>query len=287
MSGGDHGEHVNKQRDDWNAVADAWERYDSWLSDNFASFDKALIERAGIRPGHKTLDLGSGTGNPALAAARMVGPQGSVVGVDVADKMLDVARRRAQTMGIDNVEFHVCHAGAIPFADDSFDAATSRFCLMFLPDVAAALGGVHRALKPGARFTAAVWSAPDKNLSFTLAMKVLQNFADAPSPDPSAPGPFSLGAPGKLKGYMEEAGFTDAIEEAIPVEMSFPSVEFYISNMKEMAAPVRAILEQMDEQSRARAMDAIVEEVKKFETPDGAIRFNSEAMIVSGMKASA
>ncbi|MDH5509028.1 MAG: methyltransferase domain-containing protein [Nitrospinota bacterium] len=287
MTSDNHGDHVNKQRDDWNAVADAWEKYDGWLSDNFASFDKTLIERAGIGPGHKALDLGSGTGNPALAAARTVGPHGSVVGVDVAEKMLDVARRRAQAMGIDNVEFQVCHAGAISFEKESFDAATSRFCLMFLPDVSAALRGVHSALKPGARFTAAVWGTPEKNLSFTIAMKVLHNFGEAAAPDPSAPSPFSLGAPGKLKGFMEEAGFVDTTEEAVPVQMSFPSLEFYISNMKEMAAPVRAILEKLDGQSRASAMNAIVEEVRKFETPEGAIRFHSEAMIVSGMKAPA
>ncbi|MDH5678799.1 MAG: class I SAM-dependent methyltransferase [Nitrospinota bacterium] len=283
----DHKEYIDKQRDDWNAVANAWEKYDQWLADDFAYFDQILIQRAGIQPGHKVLDLGSGTGNPALAAAKIAGPEGRVMGVDVAEKMLEVARRRAKNQGLDNIEFHTCHAGDIPFDSETFDAATSRFCLMFLPDVPGALKSIHRALKPGARFTAAVWGTADKNLSFTLAMRVLQKFTALPSPDPSAPGPFSQGQPGALAARMTEAGFVDAVEEAAPVEMTFPSLDFYISNMKEMAAPVRAIMEKMDDETRARAMDAIVDEVRKFESPDGVVRFSGEAMIVSAAKGTA
>ncbi|MDH4185049.1 MAG: methyltransferase domain-containing protein [Nitrospinota bacterium] len=287
MSGSDYDFHVQKQRGEWNAVAGAWEKYDQWMADNFAGFDKILIEKAGVKPGHHVLDLGSGTGNPSLAAARVVGPQGRVVGLDVAEKMLEVARRRAGAQGITNVEYHACDAGAIPFEDEKFDAATSRFCLMFLPDVGPALRHVHRALKPGGRFTAAVWATPDKNLSFTLAMRALQKFIDMPAQDPNAPGPFSQGKPGVLAGRMKEAGFTEAREEAAPVEMVFPSLEFYMDNLQEMAAPVRALMERLDEQTRARAMSAIVEEVKKHETPDGVIRFQGEALIVSGVKGAA
>ena len=287
MSQMDYEAHLSKQRGEWNAVAGAWEKYEQWLIDNFAHFDQALISRAGIKPGHHVLDLGSGTGNPALAAAKLVGPAGKEVGLDVAEKMLEVARKRAAAHGITNVEFHSCDAGAIPYHDPMFDAATSRFCLMFIPDVMKALRGVHKSLKPGARFTAAVWATPEKNLAFTLAMRVLKNFLQLPPMDPSAPGPFSQGSPGVLAGRMRDAGFTEAHEEPAPVTMAFPSMDFYITNMLEMAAPVKAMIDKMEEPGRGRALAAIREEAAKHQAADGSVRFNVEALIVSAVKGNA
>ena len=268
-------------------MAGAWEKYDMWLNNNFEWFDRMLIERAGVSQGHRVLDLGSGTGNPALAAAKIAGPEGSVDGLDLAEKMLEVARKRAGAQGIQNARFHACDAGAIPFEDESFDAATSRFCLMFVPELGKVLSQVHRVLKPGARFTACVWGDANKNLSFTLAMRVLGEFVEMPPPDPDGPGMFNLGKPGFMSAKLAEAGFTGAVEEPTEFTMTFPSMEFYLDNMREMAAPVKVILETLDEPTRAMAMERIREEAAKSATESGELKFTGEAMVVSAAKGTA
>ncbi|MES4785477.1 MAG: ubiquinone biosynthesis protein UbiE, partial [Nitrospiraceae bacterium] len=88
-------------------------------------------------------------GYPAILAAYAVGPRGSVVGLDLADSMLDAARRKAQRLGLTNITFRTSDISSLPFDAGSFNAVISRFCLMFLPDVPKAVGEIARVLQPG------------------------------------------------------------------------------------------------------------------------------------------
>jgi len=104
-----------------------------------AFINHRLIADARVRPGLRVLDLGSGTGYPALLAGEVVGAEGSVVGIDLAESMLAVAIRKARSMEMNHVTFRTGDATALPFDAASFDAVISRFCLMFLPEIPTAL----------------------------------------------------------------------------------------------------------------------------------------------------
>ncbi|HSC55604.1 MAG TPA: methyltransferase domain-containing protein, partial [Nitrospira sp.] len=218
---------IEGQRQDWNRVAGGWEKWDRLFDEQIAFLNHRLVADARLRSGLRVLDLGSGTGYPALLAAQTVGPTGSVIGLDVAADMLAVAERKAKRLGLTNVTFRGGDVTTLPFEAASFDAVTSRFCLMFLPEIPKAAAEIARVLKPGGWVAAAIWSAPEKNPSIGLAMIVLKQFLELPAPDPGTPGIFRLAKPGDLCGMLQQAGLADITDEEFLGEWSYASAEEY------------------------------------------------------------
>jgi SAM-dependent methyltransferase len=114
----------------------------------YGRFTRRLLEDAGIVEGMKVLDVGSGAGDVALLAAELVGPTGSVLGVDQDPEVLETASARAEASGLTNISFH---AGELRYAvlGDDFDAVVGRLVLLYVPDPAGTLRGLVERLKPG------------------------------------------------------------------------------------------------------------------------------------------
>ena len=104
-----------------------------------------------LAPGERVLDLGSGAGTDSLVAAQMVGPHGSVTGIDMTPEMLEKARTSAAAMGADNVRFVEGEVERLPFADGSFDVVISNGVIDLVPDKDAVFGELFRVLAPGGR----------------------------------------------------------------------------------------------------------------------------------------
>ena len=114
----------------------------------YAHFTRRLLEDAGIAEGMKVLDVGSGAGDVALLAAELVGPTGSVLGVDQDPGVLETASARAEAAGLTNVSFHARDLReGVP--GDDFDAVVGRLVLLYVPDPAGTLRGLVEYLKPG------------------------------------------------------------------------------------------------------------------------------------------
>lgn len=104
-----------------------------------------------LQPGQQVVDVGSGAGFDSLIAARMVGPHGQIIGVDMTPAMLEKARRSAASAGLANVEFREGYAETLPVLDSWADVVISNGVLNLAPDKIAALTEMARALKPGGR----------------------------------------------------------------------------------------------------------------------------------------
>ncbi|HEY6261536.1 MAG TPA: methyltransferase domain-containing protein [Nitrospiraceae bacterium] len=233
---------IEGQQQDWNRVAGGWEKWDRFFDEQIAFVNHRLVADARIRSGMQVLDVGSGTGYPALLGAQTVGSNGSMIGIDLAERMLDVARRKATALGLTNVAFPTGDATTLPFEANSFDAVTSRFCLMFLPEVPKAAAEITRVLRPGGWIAAAVWSAPEKNPSISLSMEAIKKVVDLPPPDPTAPGIFRLATPGDLAGMMQQTGLIDVAEQEFLAEWSYASADEYYTSLTEIAAPVQNLM---------------------------------------------
>jgi len=238
---------IEGQRQDWNRVAGGWEKWDRFFDEQMAFLNHRLVADARLRFGMRLLDLGSGTGYPALLGAQTVGSSGSVIGLDLAEQMLAeqmlaVARRKATTLGLANVTFRTGDVTALPFEANSFDAVTSRFCLMFLPEIPKATAEIARVLRPGNWVAAAVWSAPEKNPSIGLSMEAIKSVIELPTPDPTAPGIFRLAKPGDLAGMLQQTGLVDVTDQEFLAEWSYVSADEYYTSLMEIAAPIQNLM---------------------------------------------
>lgn len=261
--------YIDSQRTDWNRVAPGWEKWDRLLDENLAFLNYRLVGDSRLRPGQAVLDLGCGTGYPAVLAAQAVGPAGRVVGLDLAEDMLEVARRKAKALGLANAEFRSADVTALPFEAASFDAVLSRFCLMFLPDVQTAVAEIARVLKPGGHVAAAVWSSPDKNPFIRASIDVIKTLTDVPTPAPDQPGIFRLARPGDLLGMMQRAGLTGLADEEVTAESPFASPQEYLDHLLDIAAPIQNLLAKLDTARVEVAKEGIKRAAEQYRRGNG------------------
>jgi len=274
---------IEDQRQDWNRVAGAWEKWDRLFEEQAGYLNHRLVADARLRQGHAVLDVGSGTGYPAILAAQTVGASGSVTGIDLAGDMLAVAQRKAKRLGLLNVTFRTGDATTLPFETASFDAVISRFCLMFLPDVPKASTEIARVLKPNRWFAVMVWTSPERNPRIGLSMAAMKQVFDLPPPDPTAPGIFRLAKPGELAGMLQEAGLVDITEQEFLAEWSYESPEHYYSTMMEIAAPVQNLMAGCSDSQRQEVKRLILEAASAYRQ-GYRITFPIAVRVVAGRK---
>jgi ubiquinone/menaquinone biosynthesis C-methylase UbiE len=199
------------QAEYWNTAGGAtWVAMQALLDRQMAPLSRAAIDALAPGEGERILDIGCGCGGTTLELASRVGPQGAVTGVDVSAPMLEVARRRADETGAGQVRFIEADAQVHVFARGGFDAAFSRFGVMFFDDPPAAFANVRRALKPGGRLVFLCWRAMAMNPWMTVPLQAALKYLPVPAPaDPLAPGPFAFADGERVRGILAAAGFSD------------------------------------------------------------------------------
>jgi ubiquinone/menaquinone biosynthesis C-methylase UbiE len=279
----DNAKLIDGQRQDWNRVAGGWEKWDRLFDEQMAFLNHRLVADARLHAGMNVLDLGSGTGYPALLGAQTVGATGSVVGMDLAEHMLAAATRKATRLGLTNVSFRTGDVTSLPFESNSFDAVTSRFCLMFLPEIPKAASEIARVLKPGSWVAAAVWSAPEKNPSIGLSMAAIKQVIELPPPDPTAPGIFRLAKPGELAGLFQQSGLVDVTDQEFLAEWSYASADEYYTSLMEIAAPVQNLMAKLTESQQQDVKQRIIQAASNYKRGNRIV-FPMAVRMVAGRK---
>lgn len=188
----------------WNRISDI---YVNEIDRRFVPVVEALVGRATLLGGEQVLDLGTGTGAVAQRAAAIVGPRGRLVGVDISPEMLALARRT--NVGLGNLTFLEGRAEAIPAEDAAFNAVLACLSMMYVIDREAASREIARVLKPGGRFIAAVWAAPEQ-CDIVLFQQTAGRFA-GPPPVPGV-GPGALAEPSGFLRQLDAAGIQARVE---------------------------------------------------------------------------
>ena len=257
-------------RAQWQAAAEAWHRWGPFLGRWLGDATETMFDLARIGPGSRVLDVAAGAGEQSIGAARRAGPSGRVLATDIAPALLERAAADAKAAGLSNLETLELDGEALDtLPAGSFDAAISRVGLIYFPDQQRALAGMRRALRPGGRVSAVVYSTPERNAFFSIPVKIIRERARLPAPLPGQPGPFSLGAEGALEAAFAKAGLRDIEVRRVPSPVRLASAAECVRFERESFGALHQMMVGLDEAERANTWDAIEEALRQFEGSEG------------------
>jgi len=257
-------------RAQWEAAAEAWDRWGPLLGRWLGPATEAMLDMAAVGRGARVLDVAAGAGEQTLSAARRAGPEGRVLATDISPRILRYALGAAQREGLMNVETRELDGerhDALP--EGSFDAAISRVGLIYFPDQQRALAGIRRALRPGGRFATVTYSTPEKNAFFSVPVGIIRRRAKLPPPLPGQPGPFSLGGDGVLASALQQAGFRDVEVRRVDSPVRLPSAAECVRFERESFGALHQMMAAMSEHERAETWEEIQAALAKYDSTDG------------------
>ena len=201
------------------------------------------------------LDVGCGTGGTTVAIARRLGTESRCTGVDISEPMIAAARARVERDGTP-ARFICADAQAYAFEPAAVDTIVSRFGVMFFDDPVRAFANLRLAGTDGAALRCVVWRHAAENPFMTTAERAAAPLLPNLQPRrPDGPGQFAFADDRRVRGILEESGWTDIEIRPIDVECTFPEQELvpYLTRL----GPVGLILQEADEPTRARVVDAV------------------------------
>ena len=247
---------------DWNGDSgQRWAANLTRLDVMLEDFGNAAIAAANVRPGEQILDIGCGSGTSTFPLAGRVGPGGHVLGVDISEQLVEIARAAAPAGT--PVEFRCADAATAPLPAGKFDLLFSRFGVMFFDDPVAAFAHMRGALKPGGRLAFVCWRGAQENDWVRLPMAAIREIVQPAPADPNAPGPFAFGDRQKVADILSAAGFTAIDITAFDTSISYGrgvTRDDAIDDALDMALQVgplsRALADQTDD-IRAKSAAAV------------------------------
>lgn len=273
-------------RHEWNAVAEDWGGSRWWplVERSAQACNDRLVELADLGPGNRVLDVGTGVGEPAATAARRVGPDGRVLGIDLAPRMIERGQKRIRQLGLSNVDLEVGDIESLALPPRAFHAVLSRWTLMMMEDLGAALADLHQLLVPGGHLAVGLWGPPSKVPMIQVAMGAALELLQVPPPPPDAPGHLWTRGTDTLETLARTAGFAEVRTESVELTFDLPSREEYAQFVYRMAGPVRLLVDMQPEATGRELLQAFAEAAQPFERPDGTVRFRNETILLLGRR---
>jgi SAM-dependent methyltransferase len=199
------------------------------------------------------------------------------VGIDLSAAVLAFAQRAA--MGCKRVQFVQADAQVFPFEPGSFDAAFSRFGVMFFADPTAAFRNIRRSLKPNGRLAFVCWRALEDNALDILPLKAASiHLPPQPAHDPDAPGPFALAKPDRVRGILQRAGFREIRITAHDERVGSGDLDAMLAVCSRVGALGKVLRENPD--LRAATLPAVRSALAAHNGPDG-VRLNAATWVVT------
>jgi ubiquinone/menaquinone biosynthesis C-methylase UbiE len=264
----------------WNASAGhAWAELQDVLDRMFAPIEARVVEAGFPGEGGRVLDVGCGAGATTLAMARRLGAAGRCLGVDLSERLVGVAAARARAAGLTSASFVAADAQTYPFEPAGFDAAISRFGVMFFDDPVGAFAAVRRAVRPDGKLAFAAWRSPAENPFMTTAIRAAAPLLPGlAAPDPEAPGQFAFARADRVRQILADAGWTEVDMRPLDVAaaLSPPELAEYVTRM----GPVGLALQGLDPPARMAVVEAVLPAFEPF-LQAGAASFTMAVWLVT------
>ena len=220
--------------------------------------------------GEHIIDIGCGCGQSSLALAACVAPTGSVLGIDLSKPMLEVARHRPRPAANLRVDFRQLDAQTGDIGRGIFDAAFSRFGVMFFSDPVAAFRNIRASLKRGGRLVFVCWRPLAENPWMLAPLQAALPFIPPVAPpDPTAPGPFAFADAGRVRSILSDAGFALVTTEPFDARNGGGDLEQSLKLALRLG-PLGAALREHPELS-GKVAGAVRDLLSKYLTPGGVL----------------
>lgn len=268
----------------WNgASGQAWVDEQALLDQTYESIEKLLVDAVASSGARSVLDIGCGAGATSLAVARALGARGDVVGIDISEPLVAVARARAQREGL-AADFIRADAQTHAFAPASFDLMISRFGVMFFENPVAAFANLRRAATDSAALRLMVFRSIAENPFMTTAERAAGSLLpNVPPRKPGAPGQFAFADRDRVQRILEDSGWSEIELAPVDVECVFPatSLERFFTRL----GPVGQALRDADESLRQQVSQRIRAAFQPF-IHGAEVRFVAACWMVSARAAS-
>jgi SAM-dependent methyltransferase len=274
-------EYRHASHDQWERSAGGWGQWAQRLQELVAPVSHWMIDELRLQPGQTVLELAAGPGETGFLAAELVRPGGNLISSDFAEGMVEVARARADELGLDNVEFRRLDAESLELDAASVDGVLCRWGYMLMADRAAALRETRRVLRPLGRVALAVWGPPADNPWVSIAGEEVRRRAGAPEPEPDAPGMFALADAGRVEEELASAGFTDIRVEALDLRFTYPSFEAWWQLSRDLGRPLAELVDAMEPEPREELLAALEERFAAFATAGGGLEVPARPLVAA------
>jgi SAM-dependent methyltransferase len=268
----------------WSTVAPAWVELISKVDRQLRRAAEWMVAAVDLQPGDRVLELAGGPGTISLAAAEAVGQDGRVTCTDFAEPMVEAARQRAAAEGAANTEHRVMDAEAIDLPDGAVDVVLCRMGYMLMADPAQAIRESARVLAPGGRLALAVWSDAQANPWAAIPMRAIMQHLGSPPPPPDAPGLFALADAERLRSLLTDAGLSAVRTELLDDVVEYESPEAWLGVTGRLAGPVRALLDNLDDDGRAAISAAVAQASAPFRQDDGRLSVPERMLVASARR---
>jgi enediyne biosynthesis protein CalE5 len=282
----DSKQYKEEQRQNWDRVANNWQKWWKTIEKGAEKVSRRLIDLAEIKAGSKVLDIATGIGEPSITAAERVGSSGHILATDISPQMLSVAKQRAISLGLQNIiEFKEGDIETVDLPSSAFDAVLCRWGLMLLPDLKTGLSNIYKSLMEGGHFAAAVWASPAQDTLSATTMNTIMKETNAPPLPPGSPGPFSLSDENSLKNSFMISGFKDLNIERMNVSYDFDSLEDYTTFTSETVGPLQKVLANQTSERKKEILKVVTEAAEEYADKNtGIVSFVNEAILIVGKK---
>lgn len=262
----------------WNGLAgQAWVEEQDLLDRIFQPLGDRLVEAVAAAAPARVLDVGCGCGSTTLSVARLLGPGGEAVGIDISAPMIDCARGRALEEA-SPASFACADAETHDLGWARFDMIISRLGVMFFADPMAAFGNLRQASRPGARLELIAWRGAAENPFMTTAERAVAHLLpDLPARRPGAPGQFAFGDRDHVQNLLTASGWRNIDIEPVDMTCAMPEAELvtYFSKL----GPMGLVLHRADEPTRRRVIETARAAFEPYVTGDE-VTFNAACWVV-------
>ena len=268
---------------EWNgAMGQLWAEKQQEIDVVVALFGNAAMKSAAPQPGERVIDIGCGCGDTTIEIARIVGERGTVMGVDVSQPMLAVARSHATQAQCRNLEFRHADASEADLPTDR-DLLFSRFGVMFFSQPSLAFSHLRKSLRAGGRCVFVCWRTPRDNpwaMAPLSAARAAMGVTPPPA-DPYAPGPFAFADDERLRAILEDSGFDDVAFQRFDTSLTLGATPHDAAERALRVGPTSRFVREVGMEHLPKISDAVEHAFALLAAPDVRVLLNGSTWIVS------